>query len=64
MHGDTWSVSCNGPLLTMTPGEASAYDQVVLLGNPYPSSMVAVQSMTSQMVDGAGNPVPLSEVLH
>ena len=47
----------------MAPGEASYYDQMVLLGNPYPeNAMVAVHSMTSQMVDDMGNPVTLSEV--
>lgn len=57
------AVTCNGPLHTMMPGEASAPDQTVLLGNPYPSNAtVVVESMTSQMVDAANNPVLLSEV--
>lgn len=60
---NTYTVTCNGPHHSMLPGEASAPDQTVLLGNPYPrDASVVVESMTSQMVDAANNPVPLSEV--
>ncbi|BDA50791.1 hypothetical protein COCOBI_17-0080 [Coccomyxa sp. Obi] len=56
---DTFQVSCLSPGVPLSPGQVA--NRYYTLANPYPSKIVAIVQEKSQIVDGTGRAVPLSE---